>query len=401
MTRIPSTNAIESVDVGGIHAWLAQRSQDLVEDLVVLAKMETPSDDLDLLAGGLTYVEHWVVERLGEPDARSLHPSDQYGSMLVLDYRGDGERRVVGLGHYDTVFSAGTLDSWPVRVDGDHVTGPGVFDMKGGLVQLVWALRALAELGIPRPPVRLVLNGDEEIGSPFSRPLLEQASVDAAAVLVFEASADGALKTARKGVGLFDVTARGIEAHSGLDPEAGASAIDEIARAITILHEGADLSRGTSINAGIVCGGTRANVVAGAARAKLDIRVSTLEEQARVDELFASLTSKDERVQLQTSGGWNRPIMLRTDSIAHMYALARGVGERIGANLAEASVGGASDGNFVAALGIPVLDGLGAVGSGAHARHENISITGMVERSALAGGLLATFTVDTEHPPLS
>jgi len=392
MTGVPHPSAVKSVDVAGLHAWIADRTQDLVDDLVTLAELETPSDDLDLLTAGLKYIEEWVVERLGDPAARTYHPSTEHGSMLVLEYPGVGAQPVVGLCHYDTVFDAGTLQHWPVRVDGDRITGPGVFDMKGGLVQLVWAVRAVDELGIPRPPVRIVFNGDEEIGSPFSRPLLEEASRGSAAVLVFESSVDGAVKTARKGVGLFDVTARGIESHAGLDPESGASAIDEIARAVTTLHAAADLSRGTSINVGIVRGGTRVNVVAGKASANVDIRVSTPEEQRRVDQLLTSLAPRDDRVKLEVSGGWNRPIMLRTDGIAQMYSLARATAAQIGLELREASVGGASDGNFVAALGIPVLDGLGAVGSGAHTRHENASVTGMVERAALAAGILAALT---------
>jgi len=390
MTGVPDPSAVNSHDVPGLlHAWIADRTQDLVDDLVTLAELETPSDDLDLLALGLKYIEEWVVERLGNPAARTYHPSTEHGSVLVLDYPGFGAQPIVGLCHYDTVFDAGTLRHWPVRVDGDRITGPGVFDMKGGIVQLVWAVRALDELGIPRAPVRLLFNGDEEIGSPFSRPLLEDASRDSAAVLVFESSVDGAVKTARKGVGLFDVTAQGIESHAGLDPESGASAIDEIARAVTTLHAGADLSHGTSINVGVIRGGTRVNVVAGKASAGVDIRVSTPEEQSRVDQLLASLAARDDRVKLEVSGGWNRPIMLRTDGIDQMYSLARATAAQIGLELREASVGGASDGNFVAALGIPVLDGLGAVGSGAHTRRENVSITGMVERAALAAGLLA------------
>ena len=391
MSGLPTVGAVDRVDVERVHAWLRDRTVDLVADLVALAELETPSDDPELLNRGAKHIEEWVTDRLGEPTGRAAHTSEEHGPVLVMDYPGAGNTTLVGLCHYDTVFDAGILQTWPVRVEGDRLSGPGVFDMKGGLVQFVWALRALSELGLPRPPVRLVLNGDEEIGSPFSRPLLEAACADAAAVLVFEASADGAVKTARKGVGLFSVTAHGVESHAGLDPLAGASAIDEIARVVTTLHDEADLSVGTSINVGILHGGTRANVVAGSARANLDVRVATAEERARVDRLLASLAPRDDRAHLVVSGEWNRPVMPRTAGIGHMYDLAGGVASRLGVDLPEASVGGASDGNFVAALGIPVLDGLGAVGGGAHARHEHVSITGMVERSALAAGLVAAF----------
>jgi glutamate carboxypeptidase len=239
----------------------------------------------------------------------------------------------------------------------------------------------------------LVINGDEEVGSPFSRPLLEEAVDGADAVLVFEGSADGAVKTARKGVGLFQVRATGVESHAGLDPEAGASAIGEIARVVTTLHGAADLAAGTTINVGVLHGGRRPNVVAGSAEARLDVRVATPEELERVSGLLDSLTAVDPRVEIEVTGAWNRPVMTRTTEIAQMYELARAVASRIGVDLDEASVGGASDGNFVAALGIPVLDGFGAVGAGAHAAHEHVSVAGMLERTALAAGVLATFAV--------
>jgi glutamate carboxypeptidase len=310
---------------------------------------------------------------------------------VVLDYAGTGPHVLTLLCHYDTVWSAGTLSEWPVREDGDRMSGPGVFDMKAGLVQAVWALRALDAAGVSRPAIRLLLTGDEEIGSPFSRPLIEQACADASAVLVFEASADGAVKTSRKGVGLFAVEVAGVESHAGLDPEAGASAIDEIARVVRTVHDATDREQGTSVNVGVVEGGTRSNVVAGTARASMDVRVQTVAEQERIDALFASLRPNDQRATIRIMGGWNRPVMQRNDAIASVYALARESAARIGVDLGEAAVGGASDGNFAAAMGLPVLDGLGAVGAGAHARHEHISVDGMVERAAVAAGVIAAF----------
>jgi glutamate carboxypeptidase len=304
--------------------------------------------------------------------------------VLVLEYDGTGNapgREVLTfLAHYDTVWGAGTLADWPVRIDGDRFTGPGVFDMKAGLVQAVWAVRALRAAGLPHPAVRLLLSGDEEIGSPFSRPLIEKASADAAAVLVFEASADGALKTARKGVGLFDVHVRGVESHAGLEPAAGASAIDEIARVVRTLHAATDLDEGTTVNVGVLRGGTRSNVMAGAAEAEVDVRVASTAAEVRIDELLGSLRPHDPRAAME-----------RSPAIAAMYALVRRAGERLGVELAETSVGGASDGNFAAAIGRPVLDGLGAVGEGAHARHEYVSIAGMVERAAVAAGVITAF----------
>jgi glutamate carboxypeptidase len=332
-----------------------------------------------------------VADRLGPPAGRAHHEAAAHGDAVVLDYDGTGSRLGL-LAHYDTVWSAGTLDGWPVRVDGDVVSGPGVFDMKAGLVQAVWAIRALRAAGVAHPPLRLVLTGDEEIGSPFSRPIIEAACRDAAAVLVFEGSADGgALKTARKGVGLFDVHVRGVESHAGLDPTAGASAIDEIARAVRTLHAATDLAEGTTVNVGVLRGGTRPNVVAGSAEASIDVRVPSLAAQDRIDALLAGLHACDPRAAIAVTGGWNRPAMERSAPIAAMFALASAAAARLGADLPEIAVGGASDGNFAAALGLPVLDGLGAVGGGAHARHEHVSVDGMVERAAVAAGVMAAF----------
>jgi glutamate carboxypeptidase len=371
-----------------LHSWLAERRAELVDDLVAYANLETPSDDPALLAAGLAHLEQWLGERLGAPAARAHHEATEQGDAVVLDYPGSGGPLTV-LAHYDTVWSAGTLADWPVEVAGDRLTGPGVFDMKAGLVQAVWAIRALRAAGANTPALRLVLTGDEEIGSPFSRPLIEAACADAAAVLVFEASADGAVKTARKGVGLFEVRARGVEAHAGLEPGRGASAIDEIARVVRTLHDATDLAEGTTVNVGVLRGGTRSNVVAGSAEAMVDVRVSSVAAQDRIDAVLAGLAPHDPRAELTVTGGWNRPVMERGPGIAALYELAVGVAAELGFELAETAVGGASDGNFAAALDRPVLDGLGAVGAGAHARHEHVSIDGMVQRSALAAGVIA------------
>lgn len=367
---VPAKTALTAVDMPALHGLLAARRAELVADLVAYAGRETPSDDPELLAKGLAYLEEWLTDRLGPPAGRTHHEAAAHGDVVVLDYDGVGDRLTL-LAHYDTVWSAGTLDAWPVRVEEDRISGPGVFDMKAGLVQAVWAVRTLRAAGVAHPPLRLLLSGDEEIGSPFSRPHIEAACADAAAVLVFEASADGAVKTARKGVGLFDVHARGVESHAGLDPAAGASAIDEIARAVRVLHDGTDLAEGTSVNVGVLRGGSRPNVVAGSAEARIDVRVSSPAAQDRIDALLAGLHAHDPRAEVTVSGGWNRPVMERSAPVAAMYDLARAAAAQLGVDLRETAVGGASDGNFAAALGVPVLDGLGAVGAGAHARHEH------------------------------
>jgi glutamate carboxypeptidase len=388
---VPVPAVLAAIDVPALHRLLAAQRAEMVADLVAHAERETPSDDPALLAKGLAYLEDWVADRLGRPGGRTYHEAAEHGDVVVLDHDGTGDRLTL-LAHYDTVWSAGTLEKWPVRVAGDAVSGPGVFDMKAGLVQAVWAIRTLRAAGVAHPPLRLVLTGDEEIGSPFSRPLIEAACADAAAVLVFEASADGgAVKTARKGVGLFDVRVRGVESHAGLDPTAGASAIDEIARAVRTLHAATDLAEGTTVNVGVLRGGTRPNVVAGSAEASIDVRVPSLAAQHRIDALLAGLHARDPRAAIAVTGGWNRPAMERSAPIAAMFALARAAAARLGADLPEIAVGGASDGNFAAALGLPVLDGLGAVGGGAHARHEHVSVDGMVERAAVAAAVMAAF----------
>jgi glutamate carboxypeptidase len=391
MTAVPGPAALDGVDVPVMHRWLDERRDALVDDLVAYAECETPSDDRALLAKGLAHVEGWLAERLGAPLGRTHHESAEHGDVVVLEYPGTGTDVLTLLAHYDTVWSAGTLDEWPLRVEGDRLSGPGVFDMKAGLVQVVWAVRALQAAGVPHPPLRVVLNGDEEIGSPFSRPLIEAACADASAVLVFEASADGAVKTGRKGVGIFTVQVRGVESHAGLDPDSGASAIDEIARIVRTLHAAADAATGTTVNVGVLRGGTRSNVVAGAAEAAIDVRVRSVAAQQRIDEVLRGLAPHDPRCEVAVLGGWNRPVMEPDPAIASVFVLARTAAAQLGVDLREVSVGGASDGNFAAALGRPVLDGLGAVGAGAHARHEHVSIDGMVERAAVAAGVLAAF----------
>lgn len=370
--------------------WVAKHRDIMVQDLTDYVSVETPSDDKILLNKGLEWIQGWLRRRLGEPTRRRLVDGGEIGDIAILDYAADDDGPwVTALCHYDTVWSAGTITEWPASVDGDRFTGPGAFDMKGGLIQLVWALKAATSLGLPRPNVRLVLNGDEEIGSPVSRPVIEEEVVRGSSVLVFEASAHGSLKTARKGVGIFQVQVRGEEAHAGLDPESGVSAIEEISRIVLELHRAADLEAGTTLNVGLLKGGTRTNVKAGLAIANIDVRVSSQQEAQRIDDVLSGLKPNDDRASLDVTGGWNRPVMPRSEGTARLFAEARAVAQELGFSLEETSVGGASDGNFVAALDLPVLDGLGAVGDGAHARSEWISINGMLERTCLAAGLLS------------
>jgi glutamate carboxypeptidase len=376
-----------------LHEWVRTHRDDLLADLATYVGIETPSDNKASLDHGLSWLDGWLRERLGAPTAVRDVDGGRYGDIKVYDFPGAGDP-VLLLCHYDTVWPLGTLADWPFTVDGDRATGPGIFDMKSGLVHAVWALRALDAAGLPRPAVRLVLNGDEEIGSPASRPVIEEAAAGTRATLVFEASASGAVKTARKGVGLFRVHTTGVEAHAGLDPTKGASAIDELARTVLALHALSEPDAGTTVNVGVISGGTRQNVIAGAASGEIDVRVSSAAEAARIDEAVAALSAHDPRATVKVEGGWNRPVMERSEAIAGLYETARELAAELGVELAECSVGGASDGNFVAALGHPVLDGFGAVGDGAHARHEHISVEGMLERTALAAAVLHRLGTD-------
>ncbi|WP_432564624.1 M20 family metallopeptidase [Kineococcus sp. SYSU DK003] len=371
-------------------AWIGERRAEMLDDLRAYVETETPSDDRAALEKGLAFVEQWLLDRLGSPARRELTPGGELGDVVVLDHPGTlGGPPVLLLAHYDTVWPLGTLDEIPFSVTGDVVRGPGVFDMKVGLVQVVWALLALDHFGVPRPDVRILLNGDEEIGSPVGRPVIEEAARTASEVLVLEASADGKVKTARKGVGLFQLHLTGVEAHAGLDPRAGASAVYALARVIGALEAAVDLEAGTSVNVGIVSGGTRANVTPGKAWASIDVRISSDAERERIDAVLASLDTGDGRVALEVTGGWNRPVMERTDAGVAAFERARSAATALGFALEETAVGGASDGNFAAAVGATVLDGLGAVGAGAHARSEHATVSGLLERTALLALLLA------------
>lgn len=379
----------QQVDVAALRTWLEAQRQPMLDDLAALVSVETPSTDRPALQDGLGWLRRRLGELAGPPAGSEVVDGGEYADILVADYPGrGGDRPVAMLCHYDTVWDLGTVDGWPFSVDGDRASGPGVFDMKAGIVQALWALRALDERGLARPPVRILFNGDEEIGSPASRPVIERVCEDADAVLVFEPSAGGAIKTARKGIGIYQIQLRGTEAHAGLDPTKGASAVHELARQVTDLCDLADIEVGTTVNVGVVGGGTRTNVAAGHAFAEIDVRAQTVKEARRVHDAITNLRPHDPRVSLAVTGDWNRPVMERTEPVAQIYGLARTLAAQAGLDLREAAVGGGSDGNFVAAAGLPVLDGFGAVGDGAHARHEHVSVAGMTERAALAAAVL-------------
>jgi glutamate carboxypeptidase len=351
--------------------------QSILEDIAHLVNVETSSFDLPGLQRGLQEIRSLAVKHLGEPDSSNHHSGDTHGDTLELTYEGTGTGKVLIVGHYDTVWPSGTLATWQVQRNVDDqgretMTGPGIFDMKTGLVQGIWALKLLRQNSEVYPTVRFLFNGDEEIGSLSSRTVIENAAAESDAVLVLEPTSSGAVKTGRKGVGIFKVTATGVEAHAGLNPTEGASAIHGLAEFITAATGIANLDQGTSINVGLISGGTGSNVAAGSAAATIDIRVENAEEMSRVDTEIEAIKLSDPRVSVKVEHYWNRPPMKLGESGKELLELVRNSAAELGLELNNVNVGGGSDANFVAALGIPVLCGLGAVGDGAHARNEFI-----------------------------
>ena len=368
--------------------FLRQHQEAMVRDLGAFVERESPSTEKLLLDQFADFLAGYASSAGGHAEIISMRDA---GNHVRVSWGQVGvQAPILLLGHFDTVWPAGTLHEMPFRVENGVATGPGIFDMKAGLVQGIWAVRALRDVvGVDRPVV-FFCNSDEEIGSPTSRPIIEQEAARAAAVFVLEPSYNGALKTARKGVGIFHVELVGKPSHAGLDPFAGVSAIEELAHLILDLHALSDPDTGTTVNVGVVSGGTRSNVVAANARAEVDLRVVTRAEAERMTQCILGWKPHHPEVEVRLSGGMNRPPMERTEKTAQLFHKAQALAYDLGLDLAEALVGGGSDGNFCAVLGVPVLDGLGAVGGGAHARHEHVLVDAMPLRAALVTRLLET-----------
>jgi glutamate carboxypeptidase len=361
----------------------------MLEDLRAFVERETPSTDKDLLDGFSRFLADYAVSAAG--GRAEIVPAVDSGDHVLIRWgEEDGSPPLMLLGHYDTVWPAGTLEVMPFSVEGGVATGPGVFDMKWGLVQSFWAVRALHEvLGVNRP-LTFLCNSDEEIGSPSSRTLIEHEALRAATVLVLEPSLSGALKTARKGVGRYKIRVAGRPSHAGLDPEGGISAIEEMARLILELHGHTNLETGTTVNAGVVSGGTRYNVIAAEASAEVDVRTVSRAEADRMDEVISDLQTHHPEAKVDVEGGMIWPPMERTEKIAELFDHARRLAADIGFDLKEGLAGGASDGCLCADLGVPVLDGLGAVGGGAHATNEHVEVASIPLRAALVARLMET-----------
>jgi glutamate carboxypeptidase len=302
------------------------------------------------------------------------------------------------LGHYDTVWPLGTLEEMPFEHDGDIVRGPGVYDMKGGVAQALLALETLQHFNLnPTVIPHVFLNSDEEIGSRESRRYIESLAPHMDRVFVLEPSlgAAGRLKTARKGIARYTVTVRGEAAHAGLDPGAGASAILELSHVIQTLFALNDFDRGITVNVGTIDGGLRPNVVAPESQAIVDVRVETKEDGDRVEQAILGLEPAIEGTSLMIEGGFGRPAMERTPRNRQLWRLARTLGEQLGLQLEQGLAGGGSDGNFTS-LYTATLDGLGAVGDGAHARHEHLQLERTLEHAALLTLLLMSPALEAE-----
>jgi glutamate carboxypeptidase len=359
--------------------------QDTLRELV---QQESPSEDRHAVNAAVDLVE-LCSRNMGGRAKR--HRQRQVGDVLELRFgpARSPQKPVLLLGHLDTVWPLGTLKTMPWRKAEGRLWGPGVLDMKTGVVMALTALQTLQQLKLARPAI-LLLNSDEEVGSTISRPITENLAQECSAVLVLEPAQGLAYKTARKGVGQYNVQVTGVGAHSGVDFERGHSAVLELAKLIQTISGFTNLERKLTVNCGVVAGGTRSNVVASLASTEVDVRIAKASDAAYVDKLFRSLKVSDPHCKLTITGGINRPPMERKPGTIALFKKAKSLAAELGFALEEASTGGGSDGNFTAALGIPTLDGMGAVGDGAHAAHESVVIEHLVPRTALLAAMIAS-----------
>jgi glutamate carboxypeptidase len=377
-----------------MHAFIryaTEKQAEIVDLIKEMAKCESPSDS----PGEVNRFVDLVMEKTKNIATARTISSERYGKHLRLEFNLPGRKKkgqILGLGHSDTVWPLGTLNTMPVREHDGRLWGPGVLDMKAGLAFFIYAVRALRELdaAVARKVVLLIVS-DEEVGSDTSRPVTEAEAKQSDFVLVVEPGTGlaGKLKTARKGVGNYTISIEGRASHAGVDFSNGASAILEAARQIERLAGFTDLKRGMTVNPGVISGGTRTNVVAAQARIDVDVRVVRLKDAETLDRKFRALRPVDKRCSIRLEGGLNRPPMERTRAIAKLFAKAKKIGAELGIDVEESSTGGGSDGNVTAAVGVSTLDGLGAVGEGAHALNESILLDRIPDRVALLAMLLA------------
>ena len=374
----------------------------IVETIRQLVEIESPSD----VKQAVDRLGTVLASRFAELGGRvHVHPAEKFGNHLQIEFKGAGGRKqkkpdqkpVLLLGHMDTVYPIGTISKMPCRITKGRLHGPGVLDMKSGIALALHVIEATLQwsegksAGKFSQPLTVLLVSDEEVGSTSSRPITESLARQSSSVLVLEPAQGlhGAVKTSRKGICEYTLKVTGKAAHSGLDFEKGQSAILELAKQIGEISKFVDLKRGITVNVGKVSGGTRVNVVPAEASAAIDVRVRRMGDALRIDRTLRSLKPFNRHCRITISGGMNRPPMERTAGVADLYRKAALTADDLGWKLDEAAVGGGSDGNFTAALGIPTLDGLGGVGEGAHAEHESIVISELPKRATLLSALIA------------
>jgi glutamate carboxypeptidase len=361
----------------------------IVNTIRELVEIESPSDNKQ----AVDRIAAFLAQKFQALGGRTqLHRSNDFGDSLQIDFSGEAHSKpVLLLGHYDTVYPLGTLANMPCKIDNGRLRGPGVLDMKSGIALMLHAIEWLQawHSTLPRP-VTVFLVSDEEVGSHSSRKITEALAKASAGVLVLEPAAGlrGAVKTARKGVGEYTLRVKGVAAHAGLDPGKGHSAILELARQIAAIAKLNHLRQGLSVNPGVIQGGTRTNVIAAEASVGIDIRIKKAKQASGIDRKLHSLKPFDKHCKLEVTGSINRLPMERTAGVVALYKKAHNIASQVGWKLAEAAVGGGSDGNFTAGLGIPTLDGLGGVGEGAHAVHEFIVISELPRRALLLAGMI-------------
>ena len=362
-----------------------QQTLDLLKQIV---EFESPSSEKQAVDRLIDFLQSELERREA---AVERIPQDAYGDLLIARWPGDDREPLFVMTHVDTVWPVGTLERLPWKIEGDVGRGPGIYDMKASVAMMFGAVDILKELGHVRRPIIWLINTDEEIGSPGSRPHIERYAKESAYVLCLEPPVppDDALKTERKGVGMFTMKVRGRAAHAGADHQSGVSAIEELARQVQWLHSLTDYDKGTTVNVGVIRGGTKRNVVAAEAEAWIDLRVTTMAEAERMVPLIKGAKAQLEGATVEVEGDLNRPPMERSPHVLAAFQRAQEIARSIGQEVVESSTGGGSDGNFTAALGVPTIDGLGCPGDGAHAETEHIQLPKVAPRMALIAALLA------------
>jgi len=365
-----------------------ERLPKTLEVLREIVEFESPSNEKVAVDQLVDHLESQIMLRDGQIE-RIAQP--EYGDLLIARWQGDGSEPLLVMTHIDTVWPIGTIERLPCTIEGDVGRGPGIYDMKASVAMMLTALDILIDTDSIRRPITWLINTEEEVGSPVSRPYIESLAKEASTVLCLEPPVppDNALKTARKGVGMFTMTVTGKAAHAGADHASGASAIEELARQIQWLHSLTDYDRGTTVNVGVIAGGTKRNVVAAEAAALIDLRVETMAEADRIVPIVQSASPMIDGTTVRVEGELNRPPMERSPHVIEAFGKASAIAESIGQTVNESSTGGGSDGNFTAALGVPTIDGLGCPGDGSHAETEHIQIGKVASRTALIATLLA------------